>query len=57
MQSASETTPDPAIPRRIWRLGGGAHLALGLAAVAAVTEDRRPAAILTPAAWDHLYSR
>jgi diguanylate cyclase (GGDEF)-like protein len=35
VQSASETTPDPA-PRRIWRLGVGAHLALGLAAVALV---------------------
>jgi diguanylate cyclase (GGDEF)-like protein len=36
VQSASETVPDPATPRRIWRLGVGAHLALGLAAVALV---------------------
>ena len=36
MQSATETAPDPATPRRIWRLGIGAHLALGLAAVGVV---------------------
>ncbi|HEY1900337.1 MAG TPA: EAL domain-containing protein [Steroidobacteraceae bacterium] len=36
MQSASETAPDPAPRRRIWRLGVGAHLGLGLAAVAVV---------------------
>jgi diguanylate cyclase (GGDEF)-like protein len=36
VQSASETAPDPAASRRIWRLGIGAHLALGLAAVAFV---------------------
>ena len=36
MQSASEKAPDPAPSRRIWRLGIGAHLALGLAAVAFV---------------------
>jgi len=36
VQSASETASDPAIPRRRWRLGIGAHLALGLAAVAFV---------------------
>ncbi len=36
LQSATETSPDPAPRRRIWRLGIGAHLALGLAAVSAV---------------------
>jgi diguanylate cyclase (GGDEF)-like protein len=36
VQSASETAPDPATPRRIWRLGIGAHLGLGLAAIALV---------------------
>jgi diguanylate cyclase (GGDEF)-like protein len=36
VQSASETAPDPPPSRRHWRLGIGAHLALGLAAVALV---------------------
>jgi diguanylate cyclase (GGDEF)-like protein len=34
--SARETSTDPVPRRRIWRLGVGAHLALGLAAVGAV---------------------
>ena len=36
MQSARDSTPDPVSGRRIRRLGVGAHLALGLAAVGAV---------------------
>jgi diguanylate cyclase (GGDEF)-like protein len=36
VQSDRETSPDPIVRRRIWRLGVGAHLALGLAAVAGV---------------------
>ncbi|HEV2701759.1 MAG TPA: EAL domain-containing protein [Steroidobacteraceae bacterium] len=36
MQSARATSTDPTPRRRIWRLGVGAHLALGLAAVGAV---------------------
>jgi diguanylate cyclase (GGDEF)-like protein len=36
VQSAREPSTDPVPRRRIWRLGVGAHLALGLAAVGAV---------------------
>jgi diguanylate cyclase (GGDEF)-like protein len=36
VQSVSESAPDPAPRRRIWRFGVGAHLTLGLAAVAFV---------------------
>ena len=36
MQSDLETAPDPAPRRQAWRLGVGAHLALGMAIMGAV---------------------
>src|ERR1700733_13836553 len=36
MQSDPETAPDPSPRRRAWRLGVGAHLALGMAIMGAV---------------------